>query len=85
MQKRRSRVAASWSAGAAPSVALPAPIKIAAGELAAMWAPAVYYFKDKAIKWGLKKKIMELTKCWDILLHLHIHCVPFFSPSLLFI
>lgn len=39
---------ASWSAGTAPPVALPAPIKASAGALAAMWAPAV--FKGKAIK-----------------------------------
>lgn len=44
------RVGASQFAGTAPSVALPAPIKAAAGALAATWAPEVCYFKGKAIK-----------------------------------
>lgn len=41
---------ASWFAGTAPPVALPAPIKAAAGAPSATWAPAVCYFKGKAIK-----------------------------------
>lgn len=43
-------------AGTAPSVALPAPGKAAAGAPAATWVPHVCYFKGKAIKCGLKNK-----------------------------
>lgn len=43
-------MSASWFAGTALPVALPAPIKAAAGAPAARWAPAVCYFKGEAIK-----------------------------------
>lgn len=60
--KRRRRVSASQFAGTAPTVALPAPVKAAAGAPAATWAPHDCYFKGKAIKWGLKNKKQKLWR-----------------------
>lgn len=73
---KRRRVTASQFAGTAPSVALPAPVKAAAGAPAAVWAPDVCYFKGKAIKWGLKNK-----NCGANTQYVSTYCFSSPSPS----
>lgn len=76
--KRRGKVTASHFAGTASSGASPAPVKAAAGALAATWAPHVCYFKGKATKQDLKIKNKDYGANTQ---YVSTYCCSFPSPS----